>query len=128
MPRKARITPTQLKALKDMGLSVQDITRKRRKPLGREITARMVSESLGTSCGALGAESDEAGFTGDWPGAATHHLAKACPCPVCGQNTHTMVQTLDGLKIGDPQCEACHEKQLPPRRRHGRAARERRMG
>jgi hypothetical protein len=171
MPRKARITPTQLRALKEMGFEVQNLsrprkakTRKGKRDGGFGRDRGKSSEQRGTAApsqpakshqcevpglhlrpsersgdvaaasegvrdpdvSAVGGAADLGWFVGDWPGAATHHLAKACPCPVCGAESHTFVQTLDGLRIGNPQCEACHEKQLPPRRRHGRAARERR--
>ena len=120
MPRKARITPSQLKTLQEMGLKLEERPRKRRNAPQGAITSRMVWESLGPALEAPGAES-EAGFTGDWPGAATHHLAKAIACPICGQDTKTMVQVLDGLKIGDPMCNICYVSTLPKSWKRGKA-------
>lgn len=57
----------------------------------------------------------------DWPGAATHHLSEAIACQGCGEKSFTLVQRLDGIKIGPPLCQTCYVNGLPARRRRGKA-------
>lgn len=57
-----------------------------------------------------------------WPGAATHYLADPVRCQGCDRETVTLVQALDGLRVGPPLCPRCHVDGLPKRRRRGKAA------
>lgn len=75
---------------------------------------REQARRMGLGCGAAApqkpqdASGDEIAFSGgSREGYASHWLETPCPCPICGEISHRYYQKFDGLKVGDPMCEAC---------------------
>jgi hypothetical protein len=110
MPRRVKVTPRQAKKLEEMLGSQEARTDV---PLSQQLAQQH--------------EAQKKPAAQDYPDAATMHLAQPVAARGCGHLTRCIVIPCKPLNVGEPICEECYLKSLPPNRR-GRTNRERNRG